>query len=1247
MLKINKSLTILLLVILAICNRSFGQSQKLSPVHFYVFDKDSLQGFDEDAARKSAISEQFLGAEFKVRMSQLKRSYINNKYNIMPVLPGNSSFSQYSARTSVVPGCTNEDFEAAAAGTITTGNAINGWVLSGGQNDPFLFPGANSCNLLGCCTSPPSQSAIFTTPFVDPTVGAQYPIYSVFGTSTVNATAAAAANPQITTPLFGDKVIRINNDQNDYSIEKLSKTFAVTANNALFQFAFISVFATGHPCCDAGAFRIRLLNASGGNTVIACPAFSVSAPSTGGCAGGPGTPNYYLQQSLTQYTLSNNGDIIYNPWQISSIDLTTYIGQNITIEIVATDCTAGGHYGYCYFDAQCGPMTIYGNGTGYGAGVSTATVPTCGAAGATLCASDGLGPYSWAGPGVGPPYTTFAMSNQCYTTNLSGTYTLYMNPAGSCAPISRIISATITPAPLLAASVVQAVCGATTAVVTLTPSGSAAVPSTITYTPAYATVSSNSLISTYTTGPGAAHILTITATDPLGCLVVVHPTVNAAAPQPTFAIINVTGSPSITCNNPFIHLSAISNYSYGTLSYTWNSPSTYSVGDEIEAYTPGVFTVTALDAVNGCSVVHMYTVGINVTTPTVTIAPPFQNISCVSALVTFTATSNPTVNIRHYFYYVSSGGAMTSVTSPTAIYSAFSPGVIIDSLVNEFTGCYTTKMFTVTSNDNFPTLNVSSPAPSNFTVGCNTHSIATVNLSGATTPTAGGNISFAIYTSASPTNATFGGTSSYTFATPGTYTAAVKDVVSGCITKVPFTIIQNIVGPNIVVDVPDPILSCYTPSTVLTASTPDPGIDFAWSYHNPAGSSSTVSVPNTTVGVTTTTVQSNITSGNVDNFTITLHSSVNGCYSSTVIPIRQNVYKPNAIITPINPSLTCASPSVTLRNGSTTGILPAAGFPTVGIIVADWSGPSPQIPATGVSLYDAFVIGRYTMTVTDLNNGCKATAVDTVKDNRKYPIIIPSAVDTLDCSGTKTITARIDGPTATLVYHWSASSTTPLLSLPNAPIQSINLAGHYNVTVTNPTTGCTSSGEIIVVNGSLTAGFQPDATTGFAPLTVNFANTSHSSAGNTSSVVSVWNYGNGTTATYSTTTNGAAVYTQPGTYTVTLFTTKGSCTDIHVETIHVDIPSSLEVPNVFTPNGDGINDVFFLKVSNMTEINASIFDRWGRKVYELTSTTGNIAWDGTNMVGTKVAAGVYFYVIKGKGKDDKSYDTKGTINLYK
>ncbi|MEI8137759.1 MAG: hypothetical protein WCH21_10590, partial [Bacteroidota bacterium] len=398
--KMQKMIKLFVFALIMACQASFAQTNKAAqaspPMHAYIFSSDSLAGFEEEAARNTAISEGFLGEEFKVKMWQYKRAYVNAKYGITPKLHKYANSTYNSLRTAVVPACVNEDFEGSTAGQITTSNQINGWTVSSGMNQNP----SNSCNLSGCCLNAPTECELITVPpsgYIDPVISGVYPIYSVFGN---NLNAGNTVNPTIPN-MYGDNIIRINSNINNYTIAKLSKTFLVTSNNALFQFAFISVFSTGHTCCDAGAFQINLINATA-NTVIACPNFSVSAPSTS-CPSGTNAPTYYNAPDGSLFT--GSGSIIYNKWRLATLDLTAYIGQNITINVVATDCTASGHYGYVYFDAQCGPMTVLGNGNPYAAGTASIVLPTCGATGATIVAPSGLGPYSWAGPGVGPPFT--------------------------------------------------------------------------------------------------------------------------------------------------------------------------------------------------------------------------------------------------------------------------------------------------------------------------------------------------------------------------------------------------------------------------------------------------------------------------------------------------------------------------------------------------------------------------------------------------------------------------------------------------------------------------------------------------------------------------------------------------------------------------------------------------------------------------------------------------------------------------
>ena len=95
----------------------------------------------------------------------------------------------------------------------------------------------------------------------------------------------------------------------------------------------------------------------------------------------------------------------------------------------------------------------------------------------------------------------------------------------------------------------------------------------------------------------------------------------------------------------------------------------------------------------------------------------------------------------------------------------------------------------------------------------------------------------------------------------------------------------------------------------------------------------------------------------------------------------------------------------------------------------------------------------------------------------------------------------------------------------------------------------------------------------------------------------------------------------------------------------MELPSRLEIPNVFTPNGDQVNDLFFLKTSNLEQISLLIYDRWGNKVVEMTSDSGNVAWDGKNQESKDLSEGTYFYVIKASGKDGQLFNRTGTVSL--
>ena len=90
--------------------------------------------------------------------------------------------------------------------------------------------------------------------------------------------------------------------------------------------------------------------------------------------------------------------------------------------------------------------------------------------------------------------------------------------------------------------------------------------------------------------------------------------------------------------------------------------------------------------------------------------------------------------------------------------------------------------------------------------------------------------------------------------------------------------------------------------------------------------------------------------------------------------------------------------------------------------------------------------------------------------------------------------------------------------------------------------------------------------------------------------------------------------------------------------------SELKMPNAFSPNNDGINDIYKAKDGwqSIVEFHAYIFNRWGQKLYEWTDPAGG--WDGTYH-GKDVKQGVYFCLVKAKGADGRKFNIHTDVNL--
>ena len=91
----------------------------------------------------------------------------------------------------------------------------------------------------------------------------------------------------------------------------------------------------------------------------------------------------------------------------------------------------------------------------------------------------------------------------------------------------------------------------------------------------------------------------------------------------------------------------------------------------------------------------------------------------------------------------------------------------------------------------------------------------------------------------------------------------------------------------------------------------------------------------------------------------------------------------------------------------------------------------------------------------------------------------------------------------------------------------------------------------------------------------------------------------------------------------------------------INVGDELVIPNVFTPNGDGVNDLYFVSSKGLTEFNMTILNRWGNVVFE--SNDAQTVWDGTSN-GVKCTDGTYFYILNAKSQT-KEYKKQGHITL--
>ena len=207
----------------------------------------------------------------------------------------------------------------------------------------------------------------------------------------------------------------------------------------------------------------------------------------------------------------------------------------------------------------------------------------------------------------------------------------------------------------------------------------------------------------------------------------------------------------------------------------------------------------------------------------------------------------------------------------------------------------------------------------------------------------------------------------------------------------------------------------------------------------------------------------------------------------------------------------------------------------------------------------------------------------------------------------------------------------------------------YRLQVTD-SFGCESESSFYYESIHVKADFSVYPQKGEAPLEVSFTDKS------IRGTYYKWEFGDGKDSISTLKDPGAHIYYKPGEYSIKLTIESDlHCIDsMRFDKIEVE-KSLLDIPNVFTPNGDGYNERFIVQKKSLRYLSVDIYSRSGKKVYSFSGQGEALrdweGWDGrVNNTSTLASPGVYFYIIRAVGWDDVDYNSnaqRGFVYLYR
>jgi gliding motility-associated-like protein len=487
-------------------------------------------------------------------------------------------------------------------------------------------------------------------------------------------------------------------------------------------------------------------------------------------------------------------------------------------------------------------------------------------------------------------------------------------------------------------------------------------------------------------------------------------------------------------------------------------------------------------------------------TYTVTATDPATGCTVTASTTVNQSATPPSATITSSGALSCSGSSVTLTASSTtsgvtyawsnggtnATNTVTNSGTFTVTITDPLSNCTATASSTVNPPASAPTASITSSG----TLSCASSSV---------TLTASSNTSGVNYTWSNG-----GNNAVNTVTNSGTFTVTVTNPISNCTATASATVNPPANAPTATI-APPGILSCANTSVTLSASSNASGVTYAWSN---GGTNATTSI--TTPGT----------------FTVTITETATNCTASASTTVSQTTVPPTVTIAATG-NLTCVNTTSTLT-ASTNATNPSY----------DWGAGNISNTITVSNS------GNFTITVTDLNGGCTASASMNILADNTAPSITFATVSNLNCA-TTVVPVTVAATPSNTTFLWNTGANSATIS--------VTAAGTYTVTATDPTNGCT-------VTASTTVQIDTAApiVTITSPTVLGCSSTSATLTANTnaSGADFIWSNGANTASTN---------VTVAGTYFVTITNTTNNCTasnsiDITQTgglTISIPIPSTL------------------------------------------------------------------------------------------